>query len=70
MKISDLFSGKHADYYAEQALGLGSSGAFVSLSQLLEILGILHNRIGALESQVEGLETKVKELEKQLKKRL
>lgn len=69
MRISDLFVGEHADYYAKQAFGLSISSTLGLPSELLELLGNLHNRIENLEDHVEELELKVKELEKQLKRK-
>jgi ERCC4-type nuclease len=53
MKLGGLFSGEHADYYAERAFGLGRFGVGLGSSvEMIEILASLNRRIGALEDQV------------------
>jgi len=60
MRLSDLFFGEHAGYYAEQTFGpIGYPTMLGSPAELVELLESLYRRVDALESRVKELEAKV-----------
>jgi len=60
MRLSDLFVGEHADYYAERTFGpMGFSTMLGSPAELIELLGNLYRRVDVLEARVQRLEAKL-----------